>query len=501
VSRDPAATVSNRTEVHGRAESVGLRAIVARVAARELIGADRPVHVRRAVFDHRRVEPPEPGGAGDLFCCLPGELSDGHRFAAAAAERGAVALLVERPIERSPGGLPQVVVGQGRGRHAMAEAACLLEGDPASELVTLGVTGTNGKTTTTYLLRSILQSHGWPTIVVGTLGGPRTTPESPELQAAFRRAVDSGTRAVALEVTSHGLVQHRVDGYRHDVAVFTNLSQDHLDYHGTMEAYFEAKALLFRAEHARNGVVNADDPYGRRLLRRSSEIPLHPFSLTDVSELEVGVSESRFRIGGEPVRLRLAGELNVRNAVAAAAAARAAGIDDAAIARGLSLAGQVPGRFETVPNALSLTVMVDFAHTPAGLGEALRVTRQMAGGGRVIVVFGAGGDRDHDKRPLMGEAASSLADVVVLTSDNPRHEDPVAIIESIRRGCSGPAELAVEPDRRRAIEAALRAAAPGDVVLVAGKGHETTQQIGDDFLPFDDRQVVAECAATLAGTA
>jgi len=491
---EPAATVSTKPE-RGRAPSVDLRAVVARVGARQLLGADRPVGVRRVVFDHRRVEPAAADGSGDLFCGLPGEHSDGRSYAAEAVGRGAVALLVERPVEAAD--RPQVVVGDGGARRAMAEAACLVEGDPAAVLTTVGVTGTNGKTTTTYLVRSILQAHGWPTAVVGTLAGPRTTPESPDLQASLRRAVDAGMRAVALEVTSHGLVQHRVDGYRHDVAVFTNLSQDHLDYHGTMDAYFEAKAQLFTPEHARAGVVNADDDHGRLLLSRRSGVPLTPFSLADATDLALEVDGSFFRLRGEPVRLRLAGELNVRNAVAAAAAARALGVDDAAIARGLSEASQVPGRFETVPNALSLAVVVDYAHTPAGLAAALSTARR-TGPGRVVVVFGAGGDRDHDKRPLMGEAACAGADVVVLTSDNPRHEDPLAIIEQVRRGCGGAAELVVEPDRRAAIEVALRVARPGDVVLVAGKGHETTQQLGDDFLPFDDRLVVAELASELA---
>lgn len=495
MSPEPAGTVSHRARP-GHPAGVELRAVVARVAPRELLGADRPVRVRRVVYDHRRLERPAPDGSGDLFCCLPGDRTDGHLYAADAVKRGAVALLVERPV-REAGGSPQVVVGEGHGRKAMAEAACLVENDPAAELVTVGVTGTNGKTTTTWLLRAVLQSHGWPTVVVGTLGEGRTTPESPDLQARFRRAVEDGVRAVALEVTSHGLVQHRVDGYRHDVAVFTNLSQDHLDYHKTMDAYFEAKALLFSPEHARLGVVNADDERGRRLLSRRDVVPLAPFSLGDATDLELGRRDSSFRLRGVEVRLHLAGELNVRNAVAAAAAARALGVDDATIARGLSEATQVPGRFETVPTSLSITAVVDFAHTPAGLSEALKAARHAAEGHRVIVVFGAGGDRDHEKRPLMGEAACRGADVVVLTSDNPRHEDPLVIIEEVLSGCGGTAELVVEPDRRAAIAAGLGAALPGDVVLVAGKGHETTQQVGDMHLPFDDRLVIAELASEL----
>ena len=494
MSRDAAGAVSSKP-ARGSPKPVELEAIASRVRAIEVVGPSQGVRVRRAVYDHRRLDPPGSGG-GDLFCCLVGERNDGHELAGRAVEHGAVALLVEHCVDVMAE-VPQVVVGNGRGRPAMAEAACLLEGDPASSLVTVGVTGTNGKTTTTYLVRAILERHGWPTAVVGTLGGPRTTPEAPELQATFRRAVAAGRTAVALEVTSHALAQHRADGYRHDVAVFTNLSQDHLDYHHTMEAYFEAKALLFCEGHARAGVVNGDDRYGRRLLERA-RIPLSAFSIEEAGSLELGASESRFVLRGEPVHLKLAGELNVRNAVAAAAAARALGIDDATIARGLSEAGQVPGRFEAVANALSLPVLVDYAHTPAGLTEALRTARQAVPGGRVIVVFGAGGDRDHEKRPLMGKAATRLADLVIITSDNPRHEDPLAIIEEVRAGCSGGVEVVVEADRHLAIEVALRRALPGDVVLVAGKGHETTQQVGEDYLPFDDRVAVREIARTVA---
>lgn len=293
MSRDAAAAVSSKP-ASGPPKPVELQALASRVGAIEIMGPSQGVRVRRAVYDHRRLEPST--GAGDLFCCLVGEHDDGHEFAVRAAEHGAVALLVEHPVNITAEvpQIPQIVVGEGRGRPAMAEAACLLAGDPASSLVTVGVTGTNGKTTTTYLVSAILERHGWPTAVVGTLGGSRTTPEAPELQAALRRAVASGRVAVALEVTSHALAQHRADGYRHDVAVFTNLSQDHLDYHHTMEAYFEAKALLFREEHARSGVINADDGYGRRLLERRD---------TALSVLDRRRGLSRARRVREPFRL------------------------------------------------------------------------------------------------------------------------------------------------------------------------------------------------------
>jgi UDP-N-acetylmuramoyl-L-alanyl-D-glutamate--2,6-diaminopimelate ligase len=300
-------------------------------------------------------------------------------------------------------------------------------------------------------------------------------------------------------VTSHALAQHRLDGYCHDVAVFTNLSQDHLDYHGTMEAYFAAKARLFEPEHARQAVVNADDPFGRRLLENAA-IPMGTFSLAQAEELEVGLEASHFRLGGEPVRVRPGGVINVRNALAAAAAARALEVPTATIAAGLSAAEPPSGRLEPVPNGLGLEVVVDYAHTPAGLAEVLAAARAEAAlhGAGVIVVFGCGGDRDRAKRPLMGSIATRLADVAVLTSDNPRSEDPLAIIGEVRTGCDGKARLVVEPDRRQAIAAALGVASAGDVVVVAGKGHETVQEIGDESLEFSDRAVIAEELARMS---
>ena len=483
------------------------------------------VAVTAVAYDHRRVAPASvrpassPATAatghrelsgtvapseGALFCCLVGEHHDGHDYARTARANGAVAFVCERELGEAAESATQLVVGPGHAREAMAAASCVLWGDPAEALTTVGVTGTNGKTTTTVLLGSILEAAGYRASVVGTLSSSRTTPESPELQASLasaRRAASSSGRpgAVALEVTSHGLVQHRADGFVHDVAVFTNLSQDHLDYHGTMEAYFEAKATLFTPAHARRGVVNAGDDYGRRLLDRG-EIALDGFSLTDAVDLEMSAAGSRFRLGGEEVHLRLVGRPNVENALAAAAAARALGIDDGLIASGLSAVPAVPGRFEPVPNALGITAVVDYAHTPAGLARACETLRGLLGrGGRLVVVFGAGGDRDREKRPLMAEAVSSQAHVGVLTTDNPRHERPEAIVEAVRGGWKGSRELLVEVDRRRAISLALGLVGEGDVLLVAGKGHETTQQVGDEFLPFDDRIVLAEEAGVLAG--
>ncbi|MGD0943281.1 MAG: UDP-N-acetylmuramoyl-L-alanyl-D-glutamate--2,6-diaminopimelate ligase [Acidimicrobiales bacterium] len=472
---------------------VALEEVIARLAPGRVIGEVTGVVISSVTYDHRRVRP------GALHCCLPGAHLDGHDFASAAVRAGAVALVCERPLGDDAARAVQLVVGAGGVRPAMALAACVLWSDPASSLRTVGVTGTNGKTTTTYLLRSVFEEHGWPTAVIGTLGGPRTTPEAPDLQRALAHARDSDRAAAALEVTSHALAQHRLDGYCHDVAVFTNLSQDHLDYHGTMEAYFAAKARLFEPEHARQAVVNADDPFGRRLLENAA-IPMGTFSLAQAEELEVGLEASHFRLGGEPVRVRPGGVINVRNALAAAAAARALEVPTATIAAGLSAAEPPSGRLEPVPNGLGLEVVVDYAHTPAGLAEVLAAARAEAAlhGAGVIVVFGCGGDRDRAKRPLMGSIATRLADVAVLTSDNPRSEDPLAIIGEVRTGCDGKARLVVEPDRRQAIAAALGVASAGDVVVVAGKGHETVQEIGDESLEFSDRAVIAEELARMS---
>jgi UDP-N-acetylmuramoyl-L-alanyl-D-glutamate--2,6-diaminopimelate ligase len=466
--------------------------LVERLRPGLVIGDAAEVIVTSVTYDHRDVRP------GALHCCIPGDHVDGHVFAAAARRAGAVAFVCERPLGEDAGGAVQLVFGEAGGRPAMALAACALFDDPASSLRTVGVTGTNGKTTTTFFLRSVLEQHGWPTAVIGTLGGQRTTPEAPDLQRALAGARDAQRGAVALEVTSHALAQHRLDGYVHDVAVFTNLSQDHLDYHGSMEAYFAAKARLFTPEHASRSVVNADDPFGQRLLE-SADITTRPFSLTDADELEVGLQESNFRLDGAPVRVRPGGEINVRNALAAAAAARALGVPGATIAAGLSAADGPSGRLEVVPNHLGATVLVDYAHTPAALAEVLGAARAEAGRarGKVIVVFGCGGDRDRAKRPLMGSIATRLADVAVLTSDNPRSEDPIAIIDEVRAGCDGPGELFAEPDRRRAIASALRLVTSGDVVIVAGKGHESLQQIGDRSVAFEDRAVILEELARL----
>ncbi|MDP1803676.1 MAG: UDP-N-acetylmuramoyl-L-alanyl-D-glutamate--2,6-diaminopimelate ligase, partial [Acidimicrobiales bacterium] len=432
---------------------------------------------------------------GTLFCCVPGSRADGHDFAGAAVEAGAVALVVERFVDVE---VPQVLVDDVRTR--MAQLAAALYGHPSRRMAVVGVTGTNGKTTTTHFLRSILEAAGRRAAVIGTLSGVRTTPAAPELQAHLAELAGEGFDSVAMEVSSHAMAQHRVDGVHFAVAVFTNLSQDHLDFHGTIEDYFAAKASLFVPERAAVGVVNADDPWGRRLLE-AARLPTRPFSMADAADLSYDRLGTSFRWEGEAVRLRLAGTVNVANALAAAAAARELGVAAGAVAAGLAGLASVPGRNEPVDRGQPFSVLVDYAHTPDALEQTLAGARRMAGPGRVLVVFGCGGDRDRAKRPLMGEVAARLADLAVLTTDNPRSEDPAAIADQVRAGVRRPEVLVEEPDRRAAIALAREAAEAGDVVVLAGKGHETTQVIGADVRPFDDRAVAAELLGQLAGSA
>jgi UDP-N-acetylmuramoyl-L-alanyl-D-glutamate--2,6-diaminopimelate ligase len=465
--------------------SAPLEVLLERIPDAEVGGDPTGIEITKVTFDHREVVP------GALHCCLPGARLDGREFAAEARERGAAALLVEDDV---PPGAVLIRVPPGHARPAMAAAACALEGDPAASMRMIGVTGTNGKTTVTHLCRSILETAGLSTAVIGTLGGVRTTPEAPVLQHVLAENRDAGTEAVAMEVTSHALAQYRADGIVFDVAVFTNLTQDHLDYHGTMGDYFEAKASLFTPAHARRGVICVDDEYGRRLLA-AAPIPLTPYGIEDASRLRVGAEGASFEWRGQAVELQLGGRFNVLNALAAAAVARELGIDDAGIARGLAAAEAVRGRFEIVPHEGGVSVVVDYAHTPDALTAVLAAAREAACEGRLIVVFGCGGDRDRAKRPLMGHIATTAADIALVTSDNPRSEEPRAIIDEILAGCDGPAKLLVDPDRRAAIAEALAEARPGDVVVIAGKGHETVQELADRSIPFDDRQVVAELLA------
>jgi UDP-N-acetylmuramoyl-L-alanyl-D-glutamate--2,6-diaminopimelate ligase len=465
----------------------------------ESVGDPSSVEVGGISHDSRRVVP------GDLFCCVPGRISDGHVHAAEAVDRGAIGLLCEHFIpELLDHDVVQSRIAAGTMRPVMARLAAAFYGNPARNLLTVGVTGTNGKTTVTQLLGDLLSASGRPTNVMGTLSGTRTTPEATEVQRVLagvrdRQKSDGARHAVAMEVSSHALVQSRVEGIHFDVAVFTNLSHDHLDYHGSMEDYFEAKAMLFTPSHALRGVVYADDPWGRRLLERA-RIPMVGVHHADASDIVLRPGRSEFTWRGQRITTPLTGAINVDNALLAAEAALALEEIDLGpeeIARAMANLAPVPGRLQVIaapgspPDPMSppFTVLVDYAHTPAGLEIVLGEARALAPGGRVVCVFGCGGNRDRAKRPLMGAAAAHLSDLAFVTSDNPRNEDPLAIIAEVLAGVPGGhdnSRLVVEPDRGVAIRRALDAAGPGDVVVIAGKGHETYQEVAGKRQPFDD---------------
>lgn len=443
-------------------------------------------------YDSREVTP------GALYCCLPGLRTDGHAFAQEAVRSGAVALVCERRLSLD---VVQVCVGTGGARPAMAQVASAFWGRPSDDLRMVGVTGTSGKTTVTHLLGSVLEAHGWPTAVLGTLSGARTTPEAPVLHQTLAEHRDAGGVAVAMEVSSHALSQHRVDAIHYDVVAFTNLSQDHLDYHGSMEDYFSAKASLFSPGHAALGIANLDDAWGARLMEVAT-IPMLGFSVSEATDVQAGPTASRFSWQGHPVRLALGGLFNVANAVAAARLAGALGVPPATVAEGLSALGGVPGRYEAIERGQTFSVVVDYAHKPDALAQALAAARRgIAPAARLIVVFGCGGDRDRTKRPVMGELATRLADLAVLTSDNPRSEGPDQIIAEVAAGALRREALVIEPDRRAAVALAVSAAGPGDFVLIAGRGHESGEQTSAGCLDFDDRQVAAAAIDARLGSA
>jgi UDP-N-acetylmuramoyl-L-alanyl-D-glutamate--2,6-diaminopimelate ligase len=461
--------------------------------ATRIAGPDRDPDLVTVVHDTRAA------ARGALFCCVPGSQVDGHDLAPEAVERGAAALLVEREL---PVDVPQLIVPDVRA--ALGPVSAAFWDHPSHRLTVVGVTGTAGKSTVTHLVAAIFAAAGRPCGIIGTLSGPRTTPEAPELQARLAELERRGDRAVAVEVSSHGLAQGRVDGTRFAVAAFTNLSLDHLDYHGTMDDYFAAKARLFTPAFTRQAVICTDDEWGRRLLAAvagGEAVQAHPYGLADAADLRLTTSGSSFTWEGHRVDLALAGRFNARNAVGAARLAAVAGIAPDVVARGLSSAPPVAGRFETVDAGQPFTVVVDYSHKPDALDQALRTARELVSGeGELAVVFGCGGDRDRAKRPRMGEVAARLADQVVVTSDNPRSERPEAIIAAIAEGIPAGKPVITEPDRRRAIEAAVAAARPGGVVVVAGKGHETTQVVGPRVVPFDDRAVARDALERLAAT-
>jgi UDP-N-acetylmuramoyl-L-alanyl-D-glutamate--2,6-diaminopimelate ligase len=457
---------------------------------RELFGSDAPsVDVSALAYDNRAVQP------GTVFFCVPGMTRDGHDFAPDAIARGAAALVVDHPLGL---GVPEVVVHDVRA--AMAPAAARLAGDPTARLQVVGITGTNGKTTSAFLVRALLEAAGRRTGLLGTvssvIGGNeaptiRTTPEAIDLQRTFKEMLDAGDECCAMEVSSHALELHRADAIHWRVAVFTNLTQDHLDFHPDMESYFAAKRRLFEAG-PRAAVINVDDPYGRRLAEDFDAVTIAIDSDADLraEDVRFELTGSTFVVDGVELRSPLPGRFNVLNVLGAVAVARELGLDDATIARAVPQAGRVPGRFEPVDEGQPFAVLVDYAHTPDSLENVLRAARQLARA-RVVCVFGCGGDRDRGKRPEMGRIASELADVAIVTSDNPRSEDPEAIIAEVLAGMGPGAET--EVDRRAAIDRAVGLADAGDVVVIAGKGHEQGQEFEDGRkVPFDDVTVARE---------
>jgi UDP-N-acetylmuramoyl-L-alanyl-D-glutamate--2,6-diaminopimelate ligase len=460
------------------------------------VGGLRAVEIVDLAYDTRRVT------RGALFFCVRGERVDGHDLAWEAIERGAAALAVERLLDVD---VPQLVLTSTR--EAMAVAADVFFSEPTKELELAGVTGTNGKTTTAYLLRAMLEAAGRKPGLVGTIewqvGGevrpaPFTTPEAIDLQRLFREMLDAGDRSAAVEASSHGAALRRLDRVRFDALVFTNLSQDHLDLHGTMEDYFAAKRRLFTGAAPPPAAINVGDEWGRRLASDLEDLhraPLVTFAL-DAEDAEVRPEElildadgSRFRAAGIEVETRLRGRFNVENALGAVAAGLLLDLDEDAIAEGIASVAGVPGRFDPVDEGQAFTVLVDYAHTPDSLATALAAARELTPG-RVLVVLGAGGDRDRGKRPLMGKVAADLADVVIVTSDNPRSEEPLAIIQDVLQGAG--VDVEIDPDRRSAIARAISLADDGDVVLIAGKGHEQGQEVYGVVTPFDDREVARD---------
>jgi len=475
-----------------------------------VIDGNGDVEIGGIETDSREVKP------GDLFICLPGHTQDGHLFAAQAAEKGAVALVVERKLETD---LPQVIVKDSR--FAMAALASTFFNQPSERMKMIGVTGTNGKTTTTYLIEKILNDHGLKTGLIGTIQMkydgqsfpmPRTTPEALELQRYLNDMANAGTECCVMEVSSHALEQGRVKGTDFRTAIFTNLSQDHLDYHHTMEEYRGAKGLFFsrlgnafaKDERSRKyAVLNADDDAAAYFAKQTAaEVITYGLSNdADVraSNISITAQGTSFHVdtfrGQTDISIRMVGKFNVYNAMAAIAAALLEGVPLADIKNSLESVPGVAGRVEAVDEGQPYAVIVDYAHTPDGLENVLRTVNEFATG-RVLTVFGCGGDRDRTKRPIMGKIAANYSDVVFVTSDNPRTEDPDLILKDIEAGLieeGVPAEsYKLIVDRRKAIEKAIEMASPGDVVLIAGKGHETYQLIAGEVLDFDDRIVAKD---------
>ena len=465
-----------------------LLASTSEIAINQIIG-DAKVRVLDITHDSSKVS------NGVLFCCIVGENVDGHNFAKVAAANGAAAILVERRVEVD---ITQVVVSDVR--STMGYLAAELFNRPSEKLNVIGITGTNGKTTTAHLLASILRQHGWPTSVLGTLTGTRTTPESTDLQRFLAEELNRGSKAVVMEVSSHALALGRVEGTLFKAAVFTNLGQDHLDFHKSIEDYFVAKARLFTRQFTNLCVINRDDVHGSLLLdviSKDKEVRCESFGMSDAKDIHADASKISFDWQGQKIDSLMGGYFNVMNALAAATAAAKLGVTVSDIAKGLAAASAVPGRFESVSEGQLFSVVVDYAHTPEALQNVLLAGRKIVGkDAQVILVFGCGGGRDQLKRPKMGDIASQFADLVYVTSDNPRHEDARTIAQEVLQGVSSVSSVmsrvTIELDRRLAIGAAFGSAKPGDIVIIAGKGHEATQTIGADETPFSDVQVSRE---------
>ncbi|MDN5332261.1 MAG: UDP-N-acetylmuramoyl-L-alanyl-D-glutamate--2,6-diaminopimelate ligase [Tepidanaerobacteraceae bacterium] len=457
----------------------------------------KDIDIKNIAYDSRKAE------KGSLFVAIQGFKLDGHDFIKEALEKGATAVIGEKEVDLPDGVLYARVKNS---RKALSEASSTFFGRPAEKLKIIGVTGTNGKTTTTYLIKAILDEAGFPTGVVGTVGirikdrllpSERTTPESLELNRIFAEMLAEGVRYVSMEVSSHSLKLHRVDDVSFEVGVFTNLTQDHLDFHESFEDYYSSKKKLFYL--SRKAVVNADDSSGRRLCEEL-DIPLLTYAIeakADVKAEDVTIDSSGVTFNvcfdGERKKIvyRVPGKFSVYNSLAAISACLFLGIDLDTMARALEKVRGVPGRFEPVDEGQNFTVIVDYAHTPDGLENVLNTIKSFVKG-KIITVFGAGGDRDRAKRPLMGKVVSEYSDYFIITSDNPRSEDPEAIISDIEKGLNENSKYEKIVDRRTAIKKAIEMASEGDVVLIAGKGHENYQIIKDKVIPFDDREVARE---------
>ncbi|HST56740.1 MAG TPA: UDP-N-acetylmuramoyl-L-alanyl-D-glutamate--2,6-diaminopimelate ligase [Solirubrobacteraceae bacterium] len=484
---------------------------LAELAPASALGAGGETEITALAYDSRAVR------AGGLFFCVSGYERDGHDYARQALAAGAAALVVERELALD---VPQVLVESVRA--AMGPIAARFNGDPTARLRVVGVTGTNGKTTTAFLVRALVQAAGEQCGLMGTVksivGGEEravthTTPEAIDLQAEFRAMLDGGDRACAMEVSSHALELARVDGVRFAAAMFTNLTQDHLDFHETMEDYFQAKRKLFAGAGEQLNVINTGDPYGRRLASElggavtfAVDEPAD-YRATDVQESFEGCRFTLHTPGAQARELALPmpGRFNVANALGALAAVHALGVAELDVLVGALEHGvRVPGRFEPVEEGQAFAVLVDYAHTPDSLENVLRAARELTRdedhhSGRLLCVFGAGGDRDRAKRPLMGEIGARLADVLIVTSDNPRSEDPQLIIDQIMEGCARATRAHAAPpvralaDRRAAIEQAVGYARAGDVLVIAGKGHEQGQELaGGVKVAFDDVTVARD---------